>query len=187
MPMITIDRLETSRLILRRPQEGDIVPMTALADRREIATRLALMPHPFYECHAAAFIESLATLPQPHGVFAITLKSPDRELIGMCGYGPRHDNGELDMGYWLGVDYWGNGYATEAASAVVDHAFSVSNVTALPSGYHKDNPASGRVLAKLGFRIVGEEMQESVGSGGPVDTWLLLLTRDEWLDRRAVR
>ena len=58
MPMITIDRLETSRLVLRRPQEGDIVPMTALADRREIATRLALMPHPFYECHAAAFIES---------------------------------------------------------------------------------------------------------------------------------
>ena len=70
---------------------------------------------------------------------------------------------------------------------MVDHAFSVSNVTALPSGYHKDNPASGRVLAKLGFRIVGEEMQESVGSGRPVDTWLLVLTRAEWLARQAAR
>jgi RimJ/RimL family protein N-acetyltransferase len=185
MSMITIDRLETSRLILRRPQETDVVPMTALANRREIATRLALMPHPFYECHAAAFIESLATLPQPHGVFAITLKSPDRQLIGMCGYGPRHDNGELDMGYWLGVDYWGKGFATEAASAVVDHAFTVSKVAALPSGYHKDNPASGRVLAKLGFDIVGEEMQESVGTGGLVDTWLLVLLREKWLALQA--
>jgi RimJ/RimL family protein N-acetyltransferase len=70
---------------------------------------------------------------------------------------------------------------------VVDHAFSVAKVAVLPSGYHKDNPASGRVLAKLGFRIVGEEMQESVGSGGPVDTWLLLLTRAEWLERQAAR
>ena len=43
------------------------------------------------------------------------------------------------------------------------------------------------VLAKLGFRVVGEEMQESVGSGGPVDTWLLVLTRAEWLARQAAR
>ena len=89
------------------------------------------------------------------------------------------------MGYWLGVDYWGKGYATEAAAAVVDHAFTISKVQSLPSGYHKDNPASGRVLSKLGFRIVGEEMQESVGSGGTVDTWLLLLTRADWLAGRA--
>jgi RimJ/RimL family protein N-acetyltransferase len=186
MSMITVDLLETGRLILRRPEETDIAPITALANRREIATRLALMPHPFYEYHAAAFIESLATLPQPHGVFAITLKSGG-QFIGMCGYGPRHDNGELDMGYWLGVDYWGNGYATEAAAAVVDHAFAISKVAALPSGYHKDNPASGRVLSKLGFRIIGEEMQESVGAGGVVDTWLLVLTRAEWLARQAIR
>jgi RimJ/RimL family protein N-acetyltransferase len=184
MSTIALDRLETGRLILRHPEERDVAPMTALANRREIATRLALMPHPFYECHAAAFVESLATLPQPHGVFAITLK-PGGQFIGMCGYGPRHDNGELDMGYWLGVDYWGKGYATEAAAAVVDHAFSISKVEALPSGYHKDNPASGRVLAKLGFRIVGEEMQESVGAGGVVDTWLLVLTRADWLARRT--
>ena len=186
MSTSAVDRLETGRLILRYPEEGDVAPMTALANRREIAMRLALMPHPFHECHAAAFIESLSMMPLPHGVFAITLKSGG-QLIGMCGYGPRHDNGELDMGYWLGVDYWGKGYATEAAAAVVDHAFAISKIAALPSGYHKDNPASGRVLAKLGLRIVGEEMQESVGSGGAVDTWLLLLTRADWLAGRAAR
>ena len=75
-------------------------------------------------------------------------------LIGACGIDLR-DGPTPEIGYWLGVPYWGRGYATEAARAVIDHAFGDLDHEALQAGARVSNPASRRVLEKCGFQWTG--------------------------------
>jgi RimJ/RimL family protein N-acetyltransferase len=181
-PLLRLDpeRIETERLVLRCPAPDDAAVLAALANHHEIARNLGLMPHPYTVEDARAFIDRAARIEPPGASFAVTLAAGGG-LIGVAGYGRRADNGLMDMGYWIGMPWWGRGYATEAARAVVAHAFGIGGLDALPSGYHADNPASGHILtAKLGFEIVGREMQFSAGQGKAVDTILVRLTRARW-------
>jgi RimJ/RimL family protein N-acetyltransferase len=168
-------------LVLRMPTANDADALAVLANHREIARNLGLMPHPYTVDDARAFIGRAARIDPPGASFAVTLAAGRGGLIGVAGYGKRADNGLMDMGYWIGIPWWGRGYATEAARAVVAHAFEIGGLDVLPSGYHADNPASGHILtAKLGFEIVGREMQFSAGQGKAVDTVLVRLTRARW-------
>jgi RimJ/RimL family protein N-acetyltransferase len=82
-------------------------------------------------------------------------------------------SGELELGYWIARPYWGRGYATEAGRAVIDHARHSLRLPRLSAGHFIDNPASGRVLAKLGFRPIGRiALRHSAGRGEPVPTRL---------------
>ena len=93
--------------------------------------------------------------------------------IGVCSV-EMHD-GKAELGYWYGCEYWGNGYATEAAQAVIDHAFSELNHEALYSGARISNPASRRVLEKCGFQwtSVGLYRIRSLRSSAPIDRFRL--------------
>jgi RimJ/RimL family protein N-acetyltransferase len=84
------------------------------------------------------------------------------ELIGCCGLRPRSTN-EFEMGFHLRSKYWGRGYAAEAAKAVIDYAFSVLKADGLFAGHNPKNIASARVLAKIGFRYVGDEFYPPTG------------------------
>ena len=77
------------------------------------------------------------------------------QLVGSCGLG-RRPSGAVELGYWIARPYWGLGYATEAAEAVVGIARDALRLKALSAGHFVDNPASGRVLEKIGFRPTGE-------------------------------
>ncbi len=179
-------RIETERLVLRPPRPDDAERLAALANHREIARNLGLMPHPYTVDDARAFIARAACIEPPGASLAVTLKAEGGSLIGVAGYGKRADTGLMDMGYWIGIPWWGNGYATEAARAVVAHAFEIGGLDMLPSGYHADNPASGHILTeKLGFETVGREMQFSAGQGTAVETILVRLTRARWQAARA--
>jgi RimJ/RimL family protein N-acetyltransferase len=181
--------LKTDRLVLRPLEPADAPRLALLANRIEIASRLATMPHPYGIGDAEAFIASSASLPAEAACFAITLQATG-ELIGVAGYGPARgrSNGEAeetDFGYWLGLDYWGRGYATEAARAVLAHAFEVSGQAVLTTDYQLGNVASGGVLRKLGFRLVEMRRRHSLASGGDVDTMKVEITKSDWLARRS--
>ncbi|HEY4941449.1 MAG TPA: GNAT family N-acetyltransferase [Rhizomicrobium sp.] len=77
-------------------------------------------------------------------------------------------NGEGDLGYWLDEAYWGQGFAFEAAEAVVRFGFEQAGLTALNSGHAADNPASGRVLTRLGFAYLDEVTVPSRARGGSI-------------------
>jgi RimJ/RimL family protein N-acetyltransferase len=113
-------------------------------------------------------------------VFAITL---DGALIGCCGIDLRPDGPEL--GYWLGVPFWGNGYATEAARAVIDCAFCELGHQALRSGARVSNPASRRVLEKCGFQWTGVQLCRirAIRSAAPIDRFRL--DRGLWASLKA--
>jgi RimJ/RimL family protein N-acetyltransferase len=161
--------LKTARLSLRTPSHNDVTAMVALAGDRRVAENTARIPHPYT---AADAVGLLASINQTGGetVFAI---ERDGALIGTCGLDPRQDGAEL--GYWLGVPFWGRGYATEAARAMIDYAFSKLGYELLSSGARVSNPASRRVLEKCGFQWTGVQLCRirAINSAAPIDRFRL--------------
>jgi RimJ/RimL family protein N-acetyltransferase len=171
--------LKTARLVLRAPVRNDVPAIVALAGDRRVAENTARIPHPY---SAADGLAAIAAINQTGGetVFAIEL---DGELIGLCGLDPRSDGGEL--GYWLGVPFWGRGYATEAARAVIDYAFAEQGHDVLQSGARVSNPASRRVLEKCGFQWTSVRLCRirAINSAAPIDRFRL--DRRLWASLKA--
>lgn len=143
----------TERLLLRPGWAEDAAALhEAIADEG-IVRNLASAPWPYRPEDAEAF---LATERRPQEaamlIFRRTRSAP--ELIGAIGFG-RRPEGELELGYWIARAHWGRGYATEAGRAVIETARKGLRLPKLHAGHFLDNPASGRVLEKLGFRPTG--------------------------------
>ena len=123
-----------------------------------------------------AFLDSVNT-PGGEIVFLITTRDAlllDGPVIGACGIA-RFDGREPELGYWLGVPFWGQGYATEAARAVIDHAFADLGYEHLLAGARVSNPASRRVLEKCGFQWTGVGLTRirALASSAPIDRFRL--------------
>jgi RimJ/RimL family protein N-acetyltransferase len=143
--------------------------MTALANDRRIAENTARIPHPYRLSDAESFIASADN--GSEAVFLVTLH--DKTVIGACGLVLQEQAPEL--GYWLGVPYWGRGYATEALHAVIDYAFTDLAHEALQAGARVTNPASRRVLEKCGFQWTGVGLHRirAINSSAPIDRFRL--------------
>jgi len=163
--------LETARLVLRAPQLDDAEALTSLINDRRIAENTARIPHPYTLADAEGFIAS-ANKENGRASFVTTLA--DGTIIGGCGVG-RLSGTDPEIGYWLGVPYWGNGYATEVARAVIDHAFTELGYERLEAGARVSNPASRRVLEKCGFQWTGVILQRvrAINSSAPSDRFRL--------------
>ena len=88
------------------------------------------------------------------------------ELVGCCGLRP-HGEGEYELGFHLRPEFWGRGYASEAANAVIGYAFRTLHARTLFAGHHPENAASRRLLEKLGFTHVGDELYPPTGLHHP--------------------
>jgi RimJ/RimL family protein N-acetyltransferase len=163
--------LATARLRLRAPQREDATAIAALANDRRIAENTARIPHPYTFADAEGFLRYLEES-ETETAFAIT--RADDTLIGICGLlmKPRKTP---EIGYWLGVPYWGQGYATEAARALIDHAFEDLGLERLEAGARVSNPASRRVLEKCGYQWSGVTLLriQAIASSAPVDRFRL--------------
>lgn len=161
---MTAEPIRTERLILRPPARSDAPRIGKLSRDRDVARMVTSMPFPNPDIAAEGFIlimQARAPLGFDH-VYAVEL--PGEGVIGLAGAHARGEDG-IEIGYWLGRPYWGAGYATEAARAVTDVALALDRgpVTA---GHYADNPASGRVLEKVGFVYTGETARRfSLGRG----------------------
>jgi RimJ/RimL family protein N-acetyltransferase len=162
--------LETKRLALRAPRLKDVKMVAALANDRRIAENTARVPHPYKKSDAESFIEG-ANKACDEPMFLITLRN--ETVIGACGLVMQDKTPEL--GYWLGVDYWGNGYATEALHAVIDYAFADLAHESLQAGARVTNPGSRRVLEKCGFQWTGVGLCRirAINSSAPIDRFRL--------------
>jgi RimJ/RimL family protein N-acetyltransferase len=123
----------------------------AMSDKA-IARNLAVVPWPYTLRDAEAFLASPRDPVLPSFlVFERTESAP--RLIGSCGMG-RRPSGAVEMGYWIARSHWGRGFATEACRALVDIARTLG-LHSLEGSHFIDNPASARVLDKLGFESLG--------------------------------
>lgn len=167
--------LETERLRLRKPTLADVKAIARLANDRQVALNTRRLPHPYRQDDAADYIKALAA----SGNDTAFLIELDYQPIGMVAIDWRNPAAP-ELGYWLGVDYWGLGFATEAARAVIDFAFEEFDIAQVVAGARVANPASRNVLEKCGFQWTGVELHrfEALGGSTPVDRFRL--SRSVW-------
>jgi RimJ/RimL family protein N-acetyltransferase len=171
--------LETERLVLRAPRLADAKAIALLANDLRVAANTARIPHPYGTGDAEQFIAAVNRRDQ-EACWAITHSGA---LIGLCGLVP--EEREAEIGYWLGAPFWGRGFATEAARAVIDRAFGEVGHETLCAGARVSNPASRRVLEKCGFQWTGVRLTRirAIHSAAPVDRFRL--DRGLWASLKA--
>ncbi|MBN8217459.1 MAG: GNAT family N-acetyltransferase [Spirochaetes bacterium] len=182
--------LETSRLQLRPFNIYDADPLAVLADDRRVAASTGTLPFPYKREHASEWIAKHAEwwLDGTQSIWAINVKAAAEagpgtqkpRLIGAIGliHDRRHVNAE--MGYWIGHASWGQGFATEAARAVVAWAFDDGGVHRLYGQHFATNPASGRVLEKCGMKKEGLLRRHFVRFEVAQDVVVYGILKDEW-------
>ena len=142
----------TPRLLLRPGFPEDAPALAAAIADEAIVRNLAVVPWPYRLRDAEAFLASPRDPVLPSLlVFERTAGAP--QLVGSCGLG-RRPSGAVELGYWIARPRWGRGFATEAAAALVEIARALG-LACLEGSHFLDNPASGRVLEKLGFEPLG--------------------------------
>jgi RimJ/RimL family protein N-acetyltransferase len=149
--------ITTERLLLRAFTPGDADAVRAVAGAFEIADMTLSIPHPYALEDAHKFMALVQGWYKADAKFpmAITLRTAPATLVGCVGL-DRHDpNNRAELGYWIGVAHWGKGYATEASAAVLRWGFESLNLNKIIAHHFGRNPASGRVLEKLGMRREG--------------------------------
>jgi len=158
--------IRSERLFLRPAWPEDWQELLGRIADEGIVCNLAKAPWPYRAEHARDFAAKRQDKRLPH--FLVTLPATG-ELIGSVGLGAQ-DDGEVELGYWIARARWGQGYAPEAARAVLRLARTLGHARVV-AGHFVDNPASGRVLAKIGFRPTGRVLPKfSVGRGREVDS-----------------
>lgn len=143
-------RLETERLLLRPPEESDIPSMVVLLGDYEVAKNMASIPYPLsFEAAGQLVRHALLDRAAARGFGYTILRKAGAVAMGGISL-KKAGQGAFTLSYWLGRPYWGQGYASEAAKRVSLFAFDEAGATSLNAAYIADNPASGRVLTKLG-------------------------------------
>ena len=154
------ETLETERLFLRQLRDEDAVALSKYGSNFDIARMTGSFPHPFPLLSAEFKIlhlraQNRRNLAYP---YAITEKGND-SMIGIVDLFRRTETDNLEFGYWIGEPFWGKGYASEACRALMGEADRHFGSSPLKAGVFSDNPASVRVLEKLGFRLTGKKEQ----------------------------
>ncbi len=178
-------RLETARLWLRWPRIADAQAVARLAGDKAVAGMTAVIPHPYPPGEAERFIFE-ARKGNATGealILAITAKGRDVP-IGIVSLtparGPFENPCDLELGYWVGEPYRGEGYAPEAVEALVDAGFALTGVTAICASARVVNTASRRVIEKAGFVHVGSCLRAFPARGGAFAVDRFELSRGEW-------
>ena len=143
--------IETSRLILRQPAAEDVASIVAGVGSYSVAHYLTVVPHPYDAAMATDWLATLPATPTPGNV-AFAIELPGKGMIGCVTLIDK-------LGYWIAQPFWGQGFVTEAAAALLHWHFAGVGDRTVRSGAHRDNRASLAVQKKLGFSETSREMQ----------------------------
>ena len=158
--------LETKRLVLRIPESDDAPVIEELAGDVRVAQMIPVMPHPYPTGAGVSWVEAQrqAWADGQTRSLAITRK-PEPALIGVVTLHLHPANRNAELGYWVGPPHWGNGYASEAAGDMVRYGFEDLNLARIYATALTRNPASRRVLEKIGMRHEGDSADMFLCSG----------------------
>ncbi len=171
--------ITTERLLLRAYTPADAPAMLRLINVREVALNTLRIPHPYSAEEAERWTSNHEErIKNGDHAFAVTLRAT-RELVGTVGLHIKSENDRAEIGYWIGIPYWGKGYATEAAAAVMRFCFETFPINRIFAMHFGRNPASGRVLQKIGMRHEGTLRQHLKKWGEYVDLECYGILRSE--------
>jgi RimJ/RimL family protein N-acetyltransferase len=173
--------LLTPRLLIRSFLQTDARRVQLLAGDAAIADTTLNIPHPYEDGMAEAWIaghaEQFKRGEQAH--FAVVLRAAD-ELVGAVGLTFVSTHARAELGYWIGRPYWSQGYCTEAARALLGYAFMARGVNRVQATHLSRNPASGRVMQKLGMQHEGTARQYFRKAGRFEDVERYAVLRDDY-------
>ncbi len=175
---MALTQLETGRLILRSYRRSDIPSIVRLVGAREVAATTLRIPHPYTEKDASSLLAQIAkdkTLTR----FGVFLRDTG-EHCGGIGLNLELDHDRAELGYWVGVPYWGRGIATEAALEIARYGFEVLGFHRIFATCFVGNAASQRVLEKIGMKYEGRFRHHVKKWGEYKDVENFGLTVDDW-------
>lgn len=183
--MTSLPTLHTERLLLRPFRDDDAPAVAKLAGDRRVADTTLAIPHPYGDGVAEAWIATHeASWELGRGlVLAVCLRGRDT-LLGAAGLTIAPEHRAAELGYWIGVPFWKNGYATEAARALVDFGFAKLELNRIHACHFARNTASGRVLEKVGMTLEGLQREAVIKWDRKEDVRLLAILRAGWAARR---
>jgi len=150
-----LPRLKTQRLCLGPFHQHDALIVQTLAGEFDVARTTLNIPHPYPHGAAETWIAShlLAFLERKSLTLAIRLH--DDQLIGAISLSIKEAHHHGELGYWIGKSFWGHGYCTEAARSVLQYGFESLCLQRMFAYHMSLNPASGRVMQKIGMKHEG--------------------------------
>ena len=161
--------IKTDRLILKKPKsKQDIISIVSQIGDWEVVKWLARVPYPYTYNDCEGYLKESNNNELALNIFL------DNQLIGGVGLHLHNDN-YYELGYWLGKDYWGKGYATESSKYLLEYALGKLDSPKIKSGYFIDNLPSGNVLKKLGFKEVEIEKRYSDSMKKEMDMMKVIL------------
>jgi RimJ/RimL family protein N-acetyltransferase len=174
--------IEATRLVLRPFEFSDAKDVRLLAGDRAIADTTLNIPHPYEDNMAEEWISTHQPKFEAGELsnFAIVLRSSSK-LIGSIGLTivPRFERAEL--GYWIGKPFWKNGYCSEAAHAVLQYGFSILKLNRIHASHLTRNPASGRVMQKIGMVYEGRAQKHAKKWDKFEDVEFYGILRERWI------
>lgn len=192
---LTIEALRgpllTRRLILRAPRTTDLVAIARLINDPVIAVNTGVIRYPYSAISGRRWIESVraasaVAAPTFHAALFLTLRSNPRLIAGAVGI-TVGKHGAPTIGYWIAKAHRRRGFATEAARAVIDLAFSRSGLAAIEATARVSNIASQRVLLGTGMRRIGNGRTKSAQLGRYVPMLRFRIERKAWENARPAR
>jgi ribosomal-protein-alanine N-acetyltransferase len=157
---MSLPTLRTHRLILQPFTLEDAPRVQQLAGAYEVASRTLTIPYPYRDGMAESWIAS--HVPNWADKISLTLaitladqEPPPQGVIGAVALTFCWVHRRAELGYWLGMPYWNHGYTTEAAQALVNYGFDELGLNRIEAGHYRRNPASGRVMEKIGMQREG--------------------------------
>ncbi len=149
---------------------ADAPRVQLLAGHVKIAESTLHVPHPYEDGMAEAWIASLQTTREARRQFAYAVDlAAEGPLVGTCTLILNAERDEAELAYWLGYDFWGHGYMSEAAQVLVDSGFEQLGLARIYASHFASNPRSGAVMKRLGMHQCGYRPQHVVKWGVPVD------------------
>lgn len=162
---MTIPTIETARLVLRPFGPEDAPALQLLAGNYEVARGTLTMPHPYEDGVAEAWIATHHAKGESGEGVVLAMTTADDGVVGAIGLEIEEEHQRGELGYWVGVPYWGRGYATEACAGLLRYGFDVIGLNRIEAQHFLSNPASGRVMQKLGMRFEGIARERFVRFG----------------------
>jgi RimJ/RimL family protein N-acetyltransferase len=179
--------IETERLILRAPRFDDVPQMAKLANDSAVALMTGRLPYPYGESDALDFVHFQEEARQAGKELAFAIQCKESgDFLGCIGFRfPKRESGEI--GYWIGQRHWGQGLATEAARALIDHGFSTLPITTITGECRVINEPSRRVMEKCGLRYINSGLRHAPARGGALPIDRFCLTQTDWASFKAWR
>ncbi|CAG9621247.1 Putative ribosomal N-acetyltransferase YdaF [Sutcliffiella rhizosphaerae] len=172
--------METENLILRRLQLDDAERVEELASDYELAKTTLYIPHPYPKGSAVDFIKKVWQGEETGLVTFAIVEKESKSLIGVININQTLAFKRGELGYWIGRPYWGKGYGTEAAKAVMEYGFEELQLNKVFAGAFAENPGSWRIMEKIGMKHEGIWRQHGMRDGKFIDLTYYGLLREEY-------